>query len=109
MNEPLQKIVNLLNGQAALADVLKTPEKPISQAHVWKWLNTTKEGIPAIHVIKACDAVNYQVTPHELRPDLYPHPEDGLPDSLRKSLPVACAGGVDVHGHLQSPTSPLIA
>lgn len=84
MIKPLEKLVGLLGGQKELADALKTPLEPVSQAHVWKWLNTTKDGIPAKYVIRACAAVKFQVTPHELRPDLYPHPQDGLPTHLRE-------------------------
>jgi len=40
-------------------------------------------GVPAERVIKLCEAVEYRVKPHELRPDLYPHPEDGLPAEMR--------------------------
>jgi DNA-binding transcriptional regulator YdaS (Cro superfamily) len=86
MQNSLDKIITLLGtgGQSKLADCLKTERDPVSQAHVWKWLNTTVNGIPEKHVIKACSAVNYQVTPHELRPDIYPHPDDGLPEHLRQ-------------------------
>lgn len=84
MSPSLLKIIDLLGGkQQRLADVLSDSEKPIKQAHVWNWLNTTANGIPEIHVIKACQAVDWQVTPHELRPDIYPHPEDGLPADMR--------------------------
>jgi hypothetical protein len=80
----LQKVIDLLGGnQQDLADVLATETEPIKQAHVWKWLNTTKNGIPERHVINACKSVNWQVTPYELRKDIYPHPDDGLPDELR--------------------------
>ncbi|MBL1626970.1 Cro/Cl family transcriptional regulator, partial [Klebsiella pneumoniae] len=30
-------------------------------------------------VLNACRVLDWQVTPHELRPDLYPNPTDGLP------------------------------
>lgn len=40
-------------------------------------------GIPADRVIPISDSTNWQVTPHELRPDIYRHPDDGLPDHLR--------------------------
>lgn len=80
----LEKIIELLGGkQQSLADVLATDDDPVKQGHVWGWLNKTVDGIPARHVIKACAAVNYEVTPHELRPDLYPHPQDGLPEDMR--------------------------
>ncbi|EAM8673184.1 transcriptional regulator [Salmonella enterica] len=32
-------------------------------------------------VIKWAAATNYAVTPHDLRPDLYPNPNDGLPET----------------------------
>jgi DNA-binding transcriptional regulator YdaS (Cro superfamily) len=79
----LLKVVEICGGQVALAAILATDEYPIKQAHVWGWLNKNTDGIPAIHVIKACQCVNWQVTPHELRPDIYPHPEDGLPNDMR--------------------------
>jgi uncharacterized membrane protein YkvA (DUF1232 family) len=80
----LQKIIDLLGGkQQQLADVLATENDPIKQGHVWNWLNVTIDGIPEKHVIDACAAVGYQVTPHQLRPDIYRHPDDGLPDEMR--------------------------
>lgn len=84
MKENLKKLIDLIGGQSALASSLKSETRPVTQAHVWKWLNTTVDGIPAEHVIKACEAIGWEVTPHELRPDLYPHPQDGLPDHLRE-------------------------
>jgi DNA-binding transcriptional regulator YdaS (Cro superfamily) len=85
MKQNLQKIIELLgNSQTKFAYVLSNEtNKPVKQAHVWKWLNSTKDGIPAEHVIPACKAVDWKVTPNELRPDLYPHPNDGLPSELR--------------------------
>ncbi|HDN2703494.1 TPA: helix-turn-helix domain-containing protein [Klebsiella aerogenes] len=38
-----------------------------------------KKKIPGELVIKVSKAVDWKVTPHELRPDLYPNPADGLP------------------------------
>lgn len=86
MKKELEKIINLLGGkQQQLADALATEEEPIKQAHVWNWLNVTVNGIPERHVIKACKSVDWKVTPHELRPDIYPHPHDGLPDHMRSA------------------------
>jgi DNA-binding transcriptional regulator YdaS (Cro superfamily) len=42
-------------------------------------------GISAERVIAISMATNWQVTPHELRPDIYPHPQDGLPDHMRQA------------------------
>ncbi len=86
MKNELEKIIELLGGkQQNLADALATDEEPIKQAHVWNWLNVTVNGIPERHVIKACKSVDWKVTPHELRPDIYPHPQDGLPDHMRSA------------------------
>lgn len=38
-----------------------------------------KKRVPAEEVIPACAALGWGVTPHELRPDKYPNPTDGLP------------------------------
>lgn len=81
----LEKVVQIVGGQLALAEALATENKPIKQAHVWGWLNKTKLGVPAEQVINMCKSVNWQVTPHELRPDIYPHPQDGLPAHMRSA------------------------
>lgn len=46
----------------------------VSQQTVFKWLNRR---VPAERVIPLCELMNWQITPHDLRPDLYPHPTDG--------------------------------
>ena len=51
----------------------------ISHQAVAKW---TSNGIPSGRVIEVCIATGWRITPHELRPDLYPNPEDGLPRTL---------------------------
>ncbi|MFV8874715.1 transcriptional regulator [Serratia fonticola] len=38
-----------------------------------------RNGVANGEVLKVCRALNWLVTPHELRPDLYPNPTDGLP------------------------------
>ncbi|MGL9720122.1 transcriptional regulator [Symbiopectobacterium sp.] len=35
--------------------------------------------VPADRVLPLCLLGGWEVTPHELRPDLYPNPTDGLP------------------------------
>lgn len=34
--------------------------------------------VPAERVIQLCSLGNWSVTPHELRPDIYPNPTDGM-------------------------------
>lgn len=40
--------------------------------------------IPAERVIPICEALNWRVTPHILRSDLYPNGLDGIPASLKE-------------------------
>jgi len=35
--------------------------------------------VPADRVIQLCSLGKWEVTPHELRPDIYPNSSDGLP------------------------------
>lgn len=81
----LIKAVEIAGGQTALADKLnaRQVQDNVKQAHIWNWLNTTKDGVPAEQVRPVCEVCDWQVTPHQLRPDLYPHPHDGLPEHLR--------------------------
>lgn len=80
LNLSLIKAIELLGGQVATSKIVGT-----SQTAVWKWLNTAKDGVSADYAIAVSQATDWQVTPHELRPDLYPHPDDGLPANLRST------------------------
>ncbi|EPE0615628.1 transcriptional regulator, partial [Escherichia coli] len=52
-----------------------------------------KKRVPAEEVIPACEALDWGVTPHELRPDKYPNPTDGLPVEYQANA--QAAAGVD--------------
>lgn len=39
-----------------------------------------RDAIPAERVIPIARATDWRVTPHELRPDLYPNASDGVPE-----------------------------
>ncbi|MEQ6971263.1 transcriptional regulator [Pectobacterium actinidiae] len=39
-----------------------------------------KNEVPPSEVLSLCSCVDWVVTPHELRPDIYPNQRDGLPD-----------------------------
>lgn len=73
----LKKAIALAGGQAHLATLLGK-----RQSVVWSWLNRDQK-MSAEYVIKTCEALCWKVSPHEIRPDLYPHPDDGLPSVLR--------------------------
>lgn len=49
----------------------------LSVQAVYKWEKSGR--VPADHVIAIARATGWQVAPHDLRPDIYPHPEDGMP------------------------------
>lgn len=49
----------------------------ITEQSVGKWKNKYQGNVPPARVLEVFQATG--VTPHELRPDLYPNPTDGLP------------------------------
>lgn len=55
----------------------------ISVQRVINW--RARGRIPADMVLEYCSKRHWQVTPHMVRADIYPHPDDGLPDGLRLS------------------------
>lgn len=80
--ESLQKAVDLASGQAPLARGIRDriPGSKVSQVHVWGWLHSVQMEVPpAEAVIPICETIHWQMTPHELRPDLYPNRYDGIP------------------------------
>ncbi len=74
----LQRVIEIKGSQTALAAVVGAKQQAVGY-----WL---KEGVPGEHVLKISADVNYQVTPNDLRPDLYPHPDDGLPADRRAAI-----------------------
>lgn len=81
-NGVLQKAVEMAGGQTKLAAGIRArmPGSKVGQVHVWWWLNELKTACPpAEYVLPICDTLDWRITPHELRPDLYPHATDGLP------------------------------
>jgi len=74
----LELAISLAGSQSALAERIGK-----KQSHVWSWMNRDRK-CPSAMAIPVASAVGYRVTPHELRPDIYPHPHDGLPEAMRK-------------------------
>lgn len=66
--------------QAEIGNRLK-----VSQQTVFKWL---KNRVPSERVIPLCELMEWEVTPHELRPDLHPNPTDGLPQQQHSNAKV---------------------
>lgn len=49
----------------------------ISSQAVGKWIYAS--GVPQKRIIPLCQFLEWQVTPHEIDPEAYPNPTDGLP------------------------------
>jgi DNA-binding transcriptional regulator YdaS (Cro superfamily) len=41
--------------------------------------------VPSERVLQLCELAGWIVTPHQLRPDIYPNPSDGLPSDHSKA------------------------
>ncbi|MFO0325718.1 MAG: transcriptional regulator [Burkholderiales bacterium] len=73
MNTPDQNrnLIKRAGGPAVVAELFgKSPQAVIH------WYTN---GIPAERVLPIAKLTDFKLTPHELRPDLYPNPSDGLP------------------------------
>jgi DNA-binding transcriptional regulator YdaS (Cro superfamily) len=66
-----KKVIALCGSQSELARRLGKNSQTVSA-----WFRTQ---VASTEVLNACRVLGWQVTPHELRPDLYPNPSDGLP------------------------------
>lgn len=55
----------------------------VSQQVICNW---RARGLPIEWVLRVAAATGFEVTPHDLRPDLYPNPTDALP---RATAPAA--------------------
>lgn len=82
--EALHEAIKLAGGtQGALAEAItqQTPEDPVGQSAISNWFQRGK--VPAERVLHVAIATEFRVTPHDIRPDLYPNPDDGLPAARR--------------------------
>ncbi len=70
---PLRRVVEIMNGQTALARALSTDSRPIRQGHVWAWLN--RDGLLPPEFVLTVERLT-GVSRHELRPDVF-GTEDG--------------------------------
>jgi len=49
----------------------------ISSQAVSKWMSRGK--VPPRRILPLCKALGWKITPHEIDPEAYPSPTDGLP------------------------------
>lgn len=76
IKEYVRELIKKADGAGPLSKALG-----ISRVAVGLWL---VNGVPADRVLGACAQARWAVTPYQVRPDLYPHPEDGLPAAMRR-------------------------
>lgn len=72
MNEQLKNKVKSITTQTALGEAMGLSSQAVS-----RWMNSGK--VPTSRVRALCMFLNWQVTPHEIDPEAYPNPTDGLP------------------------------
>ena len=72
----LDKPINIAGNASKLAESLDVSAMTVSH-----WKNRNYGVVPQSRVLTIFKATG--VTPHELRPDLYPNPTDGLPQEQR--------------------------
>lgn len=102
----------MAGGQAKLARGIRerVAGSKVGQVHVWGWLNSVKFEVPPPEVVIAiADFLDYRMTPHQLRPDLYPNPTDALPPEKRaahvESAPAAHPRQPATFGEFGEPRS----
>ena len=76
-NRALLKAVSVVGSQTGLAR-----KCGVIQQHVWNWINRDNR-VPAEFALKVAEATDFEVRPHDLRPDLYPNTDDCVPDKNR--------------------------
>lgn len=82
MKTPLEKAIELCGGSQVELSRRIGPNPSL----VGAWMNRFNKRVGDGYVLKVSEAVEWKVTPHELRPDLYPHPDDGLPHEMRRCV-----------------------
>ena len=86
MSKPiLTEVINRAKGQTALSLKIKSvrPDSRIRQGHINNWMTRSGGQVPPEWVLAVCEADSWIAKPHDLRPDIYPNPNDGLPAHLR--------------------------
>ena len=91
MSRDIKHLIMNLSSQSSLARVLGCKQQTVSL-----WLNRK---VPDGKVLQLSEALDWKVTPHQIRPDLYPGVFDGLPEKHRKiALSIIHSrGGFDAH------------
>ncbi|WP_337262935.1 MULTISPECIES: transcriptional regulator [unclassified Serratia (in: enterobacteria)] len=75
MSRDVKYLIMKISSQSNLARSLGCKQQTVSL-----WLNRK---VPNGKVLLLSEAVGWKVTPHQIRPDLYPGVFDGLPETVR--------------------------
>jgi len=79
MKDQIQQAIALAGGLTALGERIgQTPQR------VFNWRE--RQNVPAELIPAICKAVDYQLLPHEFRPDLWPGKLDGIPPDARAAI-----------------------
>lgn len=71
MEDSVREIIKKSFSQTEIASRLGCRQQTVNQ-----WLNSR---VPPKRVIPLCELLNWEITPHQLRPDIYRNITDGLP------------------------------
>ncbi|MDR5616818.1 Cro/CI family transcriptional regulator [Arsenophonus nasoniae] len=75
----LKKVINVTGTATRLAAALGVSNMTVSQ-----WKNKYKGRVPVDRVLAIYELTG--ITPHELRPDIYPNPTDGIPADKQNTI-----------------------
>lgn len=79
----LKRVIQLCGGsRAELLRRLRAQGRKCSDGLIYAWENRDLR-VSHDYVLAVSEAVEWAVSPHELRRAMYPHPEDGLPLDMR--------------------------
>jgi len=73
--DPTVRAIEMLGGASAVARL-----RGVTPWAVSKW---ARAGVPAEQALWLAEQTGWRLTPHDLRPDLYPSPTDAIGDAKR--------------------------
>jgi DNA-binding transcriptional regulator YdaS (Cro superfamily) len=62
------------------ARVIISEKLQMTHAGVSQWI---KRGVPPDRIIQLCEALDWEYSPHDINPDIYPNENDALPPKRR--------------------------
>ena len=75
--DALERAISIIGSPTAVAAAFGFS----SSMTITQW---RKRGVPTDRVLRLAKETGFEVTPHDLDPEHYPHPDDGLPENMRK-------------------------